>query len=108
MKHSAFLSQKILRVASAPLLGLALLLSGLSVQAQDLDAIKERGVIRHLGVPYARFVMGNGEGFDAEIVQLFARRIGVRYEYVPTDWYNVIQDLIGYDIEFRPEAHTTG
>lgn len=107
MKYIASLPQKIRRAATAPLLGLALLLSGTAVQAQDLAAIKERGVIRHLGVPYARFVMGNGEGFDAEIMQLFAKRIGVRYEYVPTDWINVIQDLIGYDVEYRPEVRTT-
>ncbi len=107
MKYLAFLS-RIRRVSFAALSGLALLLPGMSVQAQDLGAIKERGVIRHLGVPYARFVIGNGEGFDAEIMQLFARRIGVRYEYVSTDWTNVIQDLIGYDVEYRPEVRTTG
>ena len=107
MKHLALLSKIVWRSAT-PLLGLALLLSGTTVQAQDLGAIKERGVIRHLGVPYARFVMGNGEGLDAEIVQLFAKRIGVRYEYVPTDWLNVIQDLVGHDVEYQPEVRTTG
>ena len=54
--------------------------------AQDLAEIRESGVLRHLGVPYARFVGGSGEGFDAEIVQLFAKHIGVRYEYVPAEW----------------------
>jgi len=108
MKYSAF-PPKNIRFASVTLLtGLSLLLACASVRAQDLGAIKERGVIRHLGVPYARFVIGNGEGFDAEIMQLFAKRIGVRYEYVSTDWVNVIQDLIGYDVEYRPEVHTTG
>lgn len=76
--------------------------------AQDLAEIRERGVIRHLGVPYARFVSGSGEGFDAEMVQLFAKRIGVRYEYVQSDWINVIQDLIGNEIEYKPAVRTTG
>ena len=75
--------------------------------AQDLGEIKERGVLRHLGVPYARFVSGNGEGFDVEIAQLFAKHIGVRYEYVPADWNNVIQDLIGMDVEYKPTVRTT-
>ena len=63
--------------------------------AQDLAEIRERGVIRHLGVPYARFITGNGEGFDADLVRRFAAQIDVRYEYVSTDWQSVIQDLIG-------------
>ena len=76
--------------------------------AQDLAEIRERGVLRHLGVPYARFVTGNGEGLDVEIVQLFAKHIGVRYEYVPADWSNVIQDLIGHDLEFKPTMRAVG
>ena len=72
------------------------------VNAQDLAEIRERGVLRHLGVPYARFVTGNGEGFDAEIVQRFAKHLGVRYESVQADWPTVIQDLIGQDLEYKP------
>lgn len=76
--------------------------------AQDLAEIRESGVLRHLGVPYARFVSGSGEGFDAEIVQLFARHIGVRYEYVPAEWTGVIQDLIGQELEFQPTMRAVG
>lgn len=76
--------------------------------AQDLGEIRERGVLRHLGVPYARFVTGSGDGLDVEIVKLFAESIGVRYEYVPTDWNNVIQDLIGHDLEYKPVVRTLG
>ncbi len=76
--------------------------------SQDLGEIRERGLIRHLGVPYARFVSGSGEGFDVEIVQMFARHIGVRYEYVESDWINVIEDLIGQNIEYKPTVRTTG
>ncbi len=76
--------------------------------AQDLAEIRERGVLRHLGVPYARFVTGNGEGLDVEIVQLFAKHIGVRYEYVPAEWTEVIQDLIGHDLEYKPTLRAVG
>ena len=94
----------VLRTLLSALLASAWVISG---WAQDLGEIRERGSIRHLGVPYARFVSGNGDGLDTEIVQMFARHLGVRYEYVQTDWNNVLQDLIGQDIEYRPEVRTT-
>lgn len=76
--------------------------------AQDLSDIRARGAIRHLGVPYANFVLGSGEGFDVEIVRAFAAHLGVRYEFVETDWDNVIQDLIGRDIAYRPTVRELG
>ncbi|MFT3849510.1 MAG: transporter substrate-binding domain-containing protein [Propionivibrio sp.] len=76
--------------------------------AQDLAEIRERGVLRHLGVPYARFVSGGGGGFDVELVQRFARHIGVRYEYVPAEWTGVIQDLIGQELEYKPTMRAVG
>lgn len=84
------------------LLALAMIAWALPCIAQDLDEIKARGVLRHLGVPYANFVSGSGDGFDVEIVKTFARQLGVRYEYVEADWDNVIQDLIGRNIAYRP------
>jgi ABC-type amino acid transport substrate-binding protein len=64
--------------------------------ADDLPDIKKRGVIRHLGVPYARFVSEDGlSGLDVELMQLFAEYLGVKYEYVKTGWPNVISDLTG-------------
>jgi ABC-type amino acid transport substrate-binding protein len=66
--------------------------------AGDLDEIRARGSLRHLGIRYANFVTAEGSGFDAELVQGFARHIGVRYEYVPTDFYNVIRDLLGRQV----------
>lgn len=65
------------------------------LSARDLRGIQEEGVLRHLGVPYANFVTGDGQGLDVEIMQLFAASIGVRYEYVKTDWSGVIGDLTG-------------
>ena len=34
--------------------------SGTEPAGGDLEAVKRRGVLRHLGVPYARFVSGGG------------------------------------------------
>ena len=90
------------------LLGALLIVFMTAATAQDLSDIRERGVLRHLGVPYARFVISHDEGLDIEIVQRFARYLGVRYEYVATDWYNVIQDLIGQDLEYSPSMRTVG
>jgi len=66
-----------------------------TVWASDLKEIKEKGVLRHLGVPYANFVTGSGDGLDVEMVKLFADHLGVRYEYVQTTWDDVISDLCG-------------
>ncbi|MCK8601949.1 transporter substrate-binding domain-containing protein [Desulfoferrobacter suflitae] len=63
--------------------------------AGDLKEVKEKGVVRHLGVPYANFVTGSGDGLDVEMVKLFAEHLGVRYEYVQTTWDDVIPDLSG-------------
>jgi len=66
--------------------------------AADLDEIKARGELRHLGIRYANFVTGSGDGFDVEIMQGFARHIGVKYTLVYSDFYNVIRDLLGKDV----------
>jgi len=69
------------------------------VYAGDLSEVKKRGVLRHLGVPYANFVTGRGDGLDVELIKLFAQHLGVKYLYVKTSWKNVISDLIGKRIE---------
>jgi ABC-type amino acid transport substrate-binding protein len=69
--------------------------------SQDLNEIKQQGVLRHLGVPYANFVSGSGDGMDVEVIKLFAEHIGVRYEYVKTDWDDAIGDLTGSKV--RPK-----
>ena len=60
---------------------LTLMLGGaatLGAQAGDLADLKARGELRHLGVVYANFVTGAGDGLDVELVQGFARSLGVR------------------------------
>ena len=76
--------------------------------AQDLDEVRKRGVLRHLGVPYANFVTGSGDGFDVELMQLFAKELGVRYEYVQTNWNDVIGDLTGKEIRYKPSVQEVG
>jgi ABC-type amino acid transport substrate-binding protein len=66
--------------------------------AGDLKDIQARGEIRHIGIKYANFVTGDGDGFDVELVQGFAKHIGVKYRLVQSDFYNVIRDLLGKDV----------
>jgi ABC-type amino acid transport substrate-binding protein len=66
--------------------------------AADLPEIKARGELRHLGIRYAHFVTGAGDGFDVELVRGFANEIGVDYRLVYTDFYSVIRDLLGQDV----------
>jgi ABC-type amino acid transport substrate-binding protein len=66
--------------------------------AADLAEIKKRGEIRHIGIPYANFVTGAGDGLDVELMQGFAKRIGVSYKLVYSDFYSVIRDLLGKDV----------
>ena len=66
--------------------------------AVDLAEIKQRGEIRHIGIRYANFVTGAGDGLDVELMQGFAKRIGVSYQLVYSDFYSVIRDLLGKDV----------
>lgn len=66
-----------------------------SALAHDLDEIKASGVLRHIGIPYANFVTGLGDGLDVELVKGFADYLGVRYEFVNTTWTTVFGDLTG-------------
>ncbi len=63
--------------------------------AVQIGEIKQRGVLIHLGVPYANFVTGSGDGLDVELIKLFARHLGVEYKFVETSWANAIEDLCG-------------
>ena len=87
----------------APLLvclALGLLLSAVAA-AGGLAEVKERGVLRHLGIPYANFVTGAGDGMDVELMRAFAAHLGVRYEFVQSDWGQIISDLTGHKVESK-------
>ena len=70
--------------------------------AADLKDVKTKGVLRHLGIPYANFVTGAGDGMDVELMTHFAKYLGVRYEYVKTDWGDIFGDLTGEKV--RPKG----
>lgn len=75
-----------------------LLLSTTAASAADLKEVQARGELRHLGIRYANFVTGAGDGFDVELAQGFAKHIGVKYTLVYSDFYSVIRDLLGKDV----------
>ncbi len=84
---------------SCLLMGAMVLAATVSVvNAADLKDIQARGELRHLGIKYANFVTGAGDGFDVELTQGFARHIGVKYTLVYSDFYNVIRDVLGKDV----------
>jgi len=80
----------------------AVLLSG-HVSGRTLDQIRAKGVLRHLGVPYANFVTGSGDGMDVELVRLFAWHIGVEYRYVKSSWPEVIGHMTGTKVRAQEE-----
>lgn len=80
---------------------LLLLCSTLTVRADDLPDIRARGELRHLGIKYANFVTGAGDGLDVELAQGFAKHIGVKYTLVYSDFYSIIRDLLGKDVTVK-------
>lgn len=72
-----------------------------SAWCTDLAQVRKSGVLRHVGIPYANFVTGAGDGMDVELMQLFARHLGVRYEYVKSDWGTVVQDVVGRKVQAK-------
>ncbi len=97
------------------LVGLVLLLLYATVPEvarADLKEVKQRGVLRHLGITYAHFVRkvpGGYDGLDVEVMKLFSRHLGVRYEFVSTTWPDLFTDLTGREPdvlthEYHPEV----
>ena len=95
-------------ICRATLLAAGFMLCLQAAFAPDLDEVRKRGVLRHLGVPYANFVTGSGDGFDVELMQGFARELGVRYEFVQSNWNDVIGDLTGKEIRYKPSVQEIG
>lgn len=63
--------------------------------------LRTPGVLHHLGIPYAQFVTGSGDGFDVELIQEFAADLGLSYRFVPSTWTRVIGDLTGVSVNKR-------
>ncbi len=88
---------------------LSLTLSALSWQAnaRDLAEIKKSGVLRHIGVSYANFVSYYRQGdtliksgLDVDLIQGFAQHLGVKYQFVPAKFSNMIGLLTGQNVNF--------
>ncbi|MBF0426779.1 MAG: transporter substrate-binding domain-containing protein [Magnetococcales bacterium] len=85
---------------------LILLVLGSGPAQADLKEVLASGELRHLGIRYANFVTGAGDGMDVEIVQGFAKSLGVRYTLVFTDFDNVLKDLLGKQVVRKGDAVT--
>ena len=80
------------------LVAISLACFSMQLFAADLKEIQARGELRHIGIRYANFVTGDGDGLDVELVKGFAKHIGVKYTLVYSDFYSVIRDLLGKDV----------
>ena len=77
----------------------AVMIVSASTVYADLEGVQQRGVLRHLGIPYAGFITGAGDGMDVELMQRFAKHLGVRYEFLTTDWTDIFGDLTGNKVK---------
>lgn len=69
--------------------------------ADDLDQLRARGELRHLGEPYANFITGAGGGLTVDLMKAFARHLGVRYRFVPSTWGTALGELLGRRVTVR-------
>ena len=69
--------------------------------ADDLDQLRARGELRHMGEPYANFITGAGDGLSVEVMKAFAGHLGLRYRFVPTTWSAAVGDLIGRKVAMQ-------
>jgi len=93
-----------MRVSTSRSLACLLLLAGAvgvmapAAAAGDLPDVLAAGELRHLAIRYAGFCSGPEAGLDVEVVRLFARRLGVTYVFVESDWSRIIPDLLGREV----------
>ena len=83
---------------------LCALLASYNAVAQNLDEIRKSGTLR-VGTtgdykPFTYDNKGQFEGFDIEMAQMLADKLGVKLELVHTSWPNLMNDLQAdkYDI----------
>lgn len=77
------------------ILMLVLTLTAGSGWGGDLDEILQKGILRHLGIVYGNFINEDKTGLDVELMQQFAAHLGVKYQFVETNWQNILTDLTG-------------
>lgn len=89
---------KFLAVAAAAVVA-TLSFTQAAVAGPRLDKIMETKVIR-VGTPgdYRPFAIktdGGYSGHDIDVIETMAKELGVKIEYVPTSWPNLVKDLQG-------------
>ncbi|MDD2729087.1 ABC transporter substrate-binding protein [Malikia sp.] len=83
-------------------LSLMLLALGMGAGAQTLDEIQSRGTLKvciwpdYFGISWRNPHTGIIQGLDIDLSQALARDLGVRLEYVDTDFSHVLDDLEGH------------
>lgn len=70
-------------------------------EAASLKDVQDRGVLLHLGVPYANFITGSDDGLEVELMQAFADFLQVRYQFVQTTWQKALEDVSGKKVKVR-------
>lgn len=75
--------------------------------ARDLSDIKADGVLRHIGIPYANFITLYKEGdktveggLDVELMQGFAKHLGIKYQFLPATWSTAFTLLTGQSAQY--------
>ncbi|GAM77767.1 extracellular solute binding protein scrB [Vibrio ishigakensis] len=93
---------------------MALLISVKPAFSRDLQQVKEAGVLRHIGIPYANFVsyinkdgLYSARGLDVELMQGFAQYIGVDYQFVPSTWSTAFGQLTGREASSKTMKFNT-
>lgn len=94
-------------IFSCLLLFACLIIFSAASQARDLSEIQKEGVLRHIGVPYANFITLYQEGphmikggMDIELIQGFAKHIGVKYQFIPATWSTAFTKLTGQSASY--------
>lgn len=67
--------------------------------ADGLKHVLKTGKLRHLGIPYAQFVTNEHRGLDVELMEQFAKYLGVEYQFVESSWQTIIPDLTGKKVK---------
>ncbi len=76
-----------------------------AAEAGDLQAVLKAGKLRHLGIYYANFVKENKTGLDIELMKMFAKHLGVKYEFVDSTWPDILSDLLGKNVKHLADNH---
>lgn len=101
------MTTKIYRYFHYVVLLLSLIFYSTINHARDLAEIKADGVLRHIGIPYANFVTLYKEGdrsiaggLDVELMQGFAKHLGLQYQFIPANWSTAFTLLTGQSAQY--------